>query len=72
MAVGTLHEVEERMREQIKVLQEERAAAMMTEIVDLQREKDVALGKMKKMERSVAGEGAGGRVKVSGGEGQVM
>ena len=55
--VGGFQEIEGRMREQIRVLQEQRAAAMMTEIVDLQRERDMAVGKLKRMERSVAGDG---------------
>ena len=57
--VGGFQEIEGRMREQIRVLQEQRAAAMMTEIVDLQRERDMAVGKLKRMERSVAGDGIG-------------
>ena len=59
--VGGFQEIEGRMREQIRVLQEQRAAAMMTEIVDLQREKDMAVGKLKRMERSVTGDGIGRR-----------
>ena len=55
--VGGFQEMEGRMREQIQALQEQRAAAMMTEIVDLQRERDMAVGKLKRMEKSVAGDG---------------
>ena len=59
--VGGFQEMEGRMREQIRVLQEQRAAAMMTEIVDLQRERDMAVGKLKRMEKSVTGDGKGRR-----------
>ena len=54
-----VEEMEGRMREQIRLLQEQRAAAMMTEIVDLQRERDMVVGKLKRMEKSVAGDGIG-------------
>ena len=62
--------MEGRMREQIRVLQEQRAAAMMTEIVDLQRERDMVVGKLKRMEKSVAGDGIGrkGEEEEEGGE----
>ena len=62
--------MEGRMREQIRVLQEQRAAAMMTEIVDLQRERDMVVGKLKRMEKSVAGNGIGrkGEEEEEGGE----
>ena len=59
--VGGFQDMEGRMREQIRALQEQRAAAMMTEIVDLQRERDMAVGKLKRMEKSVAGDGKGRR-----------
>ena len=44
------------MREEIRELQEQRAAAMMTEIVELQKERDLALGKVKRLEKKVKGE----------------
>lgn len=50
-----LMEIEGRMREQIRRLQEQRAAAMMGEIVALQRERDMAMGRIRQLERSVAG-----------------
>ena len=43
------------MRQEIRELQEERAAAMMAEILDLQRERDLALGKVGRLEKKVAG-----------------
>jgi hypothetical protein len=42
------------MREQIRELQEKRAAAMMNEITELQRERDVALNKVKQMDKAVS------------------
>lgn len=42
-----------KMREQIKELQERRAAAMMNEIADLQRERDIALSRLKTLEEQV-------------------
>lgn len=47
--------MEETMREKIRELQEQRAAAMMTEIVELQKERDLALGKVKRLENKVQG-----------------
>ena len=47
--------MEETMREEIRELQEQRAAAMMTEIVELQKERDLALGKAKRLEKKVKG-----------------
>ena len=44
------------MREEIRELQEQRAAAMMTEIVELQKERDLALGKVKRLEKKVKGD----------------
>ena len=43
------------MREEIRELQEQRAAAMMTEIVELEKERDLALGKVKRLEKKVKG-----------------
>ena len=54
---ASLVEMEVVMREQIRALQEQRAAAMMTEVVELQRERDLAMGRVRRLERSVAGEG---------------
>ena len=51
----TLTEIEGRMRDQIRRLQEARAAAMMAEIVDLQRERDLTMGRVRRLERSMAG-----------------
>ena len=48
--------MEETMREEIRELQEQRAAAMMTEIVELQKERDLALGKAKRLEKKVKGQ----------------
>lgn len=47
--------MEETMREKIRELQEQRAAAMMTEIVELQKERDLALGKVKRLENKLKG-----------------
>lgn len=47
--------MEEAMREEIRELQEQRAAAMMSEIVELQKERDLALGKTKRLEKKVKG-----------------
>lgn len=43
--------VEAKMREQIKELQEKRAAAMMNEITELQRDRDIALSRLKQLEK---------------------
>ena len=52
----------ERMRKEIRQLQEKRAAAMMNEVVELQREKDAALGRIKLLRQSL--EGRPGHTKV--------
>ncbi len=36
-------------------VQEQRAAAMMNEVVELQRERDLAMGRLRRMERTVSG-----------------
>ena len=46
-------EIEDKMREQIKLLQEQRAAAMMNELIDLQKERDIALSRIKMLKKSV-------------------
>ena len=51
----SLVEMEVKMRDQIRALQEQRAAAMMNEIVDLQRERDLAMGKIRRLEKTLAG-----------------
>ena len=43
--------MEGKMRDKIRELQERRAAAMRTEIADLQRERDVAVSHVKKMDK---------------------
>lgn len=45
--------VEAKMREQIKELQEKRAAAMMNEITELQRDRDIALSRLKQLEKVI-------------------
>ena len=47
--------MEEALRKRVRELQEQRAAAMMTEVVELQKERDLALGKVKRLERKVKG-----------------
>ena len=49
-------EMEEKMRQQIKKLQEQRAAAMMNEMMDLQKEKDIALSRVKMLKKTVESE----------------
>ena len=46
-------QMEERIREQIRELQEKRAAAMVTEITELQRERDLALTKVRQLQKSM-------------------
>lgn len=46
-------EMEGKMREQIKLLQEQRAAAIMNEMIDLQKERDIALSRIKMLKKSV-------------------
>ena len=45
----------EKMRAEIRQLQEKRAAAMMNEVVDLQRERNTALGRVKLLKETVEG-----------------
>ena len=49
-------EMEGKMREQIKKLQEQRAAAMMNEMIDLQKERDIALSRVKMLKKTVESE----------------
>ena len=49
-------EMEEKMRQQIKKLQEQRAAAMMNELMDLQKERDIALSRVKMLKKTVESE----------------
>ena len=49
-------EMEEKMRQQIKKLQEQRAAAMMNEMMDLQKERDIALSRVKMLKKTVESE----------------
>lgn len=49
-------EMEEKMRQQIKKLQEQRAAAMMNELMDLQKERDIALSRIKMLKKTVESE----------------
>lgn len=51
----SLVDMEDRMREEIRQLQERRAAAMMNEIIDLQRERDLAMGRVKTLKKTVEG-----------------
>ena len=51
----SLLDMEERMREEIRQLQEQRAAAMMHEIINLQRERDLAMGRVKTLKKTVEG-----------------
>ena len=43
------------MREEIRELHEQRAGAMMSEIVELQKERDLAVAKLKRLEKKVKG-----------------
>lgn len=46
----------DKMRREIKQLQEKRATAMMNEVVDLQRERDTALGRVKLLKQALEGD----------------
>ncbi len=52
----TVAAMEQKMREQIRLLQEHRAAVMMEEVIDLQRERDLALGRIKTLKKNMEGE----------------
>lgn len=45
----------EKVRAEIRQLQEKRAAAMMNEVVDLQNERNTALGRVKQLKETVEG-----------------
>ena len=45
----------EKMRKEIHTLQEKRAAAMMNEVVELQKERDVATGRVKILKQTLEG-----------------
>jgi len=45
----------ERVRKEIQQLQERRAAAMMSELAELQRERDTAVGRVKLLKETVEG-----------------
>ncbi len=45
----------ERMRKEIRQLQEKRAAAMMNEVVEMQRERDMAVGRVKILTQTLEG-----------------
>ena len=47
--------MEAAMREEIRELHEQRAGAMMSEIVELQKERDLAVAKLKRLEKKVKG-----------------
>ena len=51
----SLLSMEEAVRGEIRELHEQRAAAMMSEIVELQRERDVAMAKARRLEKKVNG-----------------
>ena len=46
------------MREEIRELHEQRAGAMMSEIVELQKERDLAVAKLRRLEMKVKGKAA--------------
>lgn len=52
---GSLATMEAAMREEIRELHEQRAAAMMTEIVELQKDRDLAVAKVRRLEKKVKG-----------------
>ncbi len=52
---NSMTDMELKMREQIRILQEQRAAVMMEEVIDLQRERDLALGRIKVLKKSIEG-----------------
>lgn len=59
-AVSPVHgnsivDMEKKMREQIRILQEQRAAVMMNEVIELQRERDLALGRVKTLKNTIQG-----------------
>lgn len=43
------------MRDKIRELHDQRAAAMMSEIIEIQKEKDLAMAKVKRLEKKVKG-----------------
>ncbi len=45
----------DRVRKEIRQLQEKRAAAMMNEVVELQRERDTALGRIRILQQTLEG-----------------
>ena len=45
----------EQMRREIRQLQEKRSAAMMNEVVELQRERDTAVGRVKILKQTLEG-----------------
>lgn len=50
---STVVQMEEKIREQIRELQEKRAAAMITEITELQRERDLALTRIRQLQKGM-------------------
>ncbi len=52
---NSMIDMELKMREQIRLLQEQRAAVMMEEVIDLQRERDLALGRIKIFKKNIEG-----------------
>ena len=52
---NTTMDMEQIMREQIRILQEQRAAVMMNEVIELQRERDLALGRVKSLKKCIEG-----------------
>ena len=52
---NTMMDMEQVMREQIRILQEQRAAVMMNEVIELQRERDLALGRVKTLKKNIEG-----------------
>lgn len=52
--LGPLAEVD-KMRSQIRQLQEKRSAAMMNEVVELQKERDIAVGRVKILKQTLEG-----------------
>ena len=45
----------DKVREEVRALQEQRATVLMYEIAELQKERDIAAGRIRRLERTVLG-----------------
>ena len=48
----------DKVREEVRALQEQRATVLMKEIAELQKERDIASATIRKLQRTVLGESA--------------